>query len=74
MFKQMKRAAVGVAAATTAGLASAQSAATDPTAALFAAVDLSGVATGVGAMGVVVVGISLALKGISLVKRAISKA
>lgn len=41
---------------------------------IFAAVDLSTVATFVGATGVLVVGIALAFKGISLAKRGISKA
>lgn len=41
---------------------------------IFAAVDLSSVATFVGASGVLVVGIALAYKGISLAKRAVSKA
>lgn len=41
---------------------------------IFAAVDLSGVATFVGTAGVLIVGIALAMKGISLAKRAIGKA
>ena len=41
---------------------------------IFAAVDLASVATFVGATGVVVVGIALAYKGITLAKRAVSKA
>jgi len=41
---------------------------------IFAAVDLSGVQTFVVAAGVLVVGIALATKGISLAKRVISKA
>jgi hypothetical protein len=41
---------------------------------IFAAVDLSSVATFVGASGVLIVGIALAYKGISLAKRAVSKA
>jgi chaperone required for assembly of F1-ATPase len=41
---------------------------------IFAAVDLAAVATFVGATGVVVVGIALAYKGITLAKRAVSKA
>ena len=40
---------------------------------IFAAVDLSSVATFVAATGVVVVGIALAFKGIDLSKRAIRK-
>ncbi len=41
---------------------------------IFAAVDLAGVATFVGASGVLIVGVALAYKGITLAKRAISKA
>jgi len=41
---------------------------------ILAAVDLSSVATFVGAAGVVIVGIALAYKAISLAKRAVSKA
>ncbi len=41
---------------------------------IFAAVDLSGVAGFIIAAGVLVVGIALAGKGISLAKRVISKA
>lgn len=41
---------------------------------IFAAVDMAGVATFVGATGVLIVGIALAFKGISLSKRAVSKA
>ena len=41
---------------------------------IFAAVDLTTVAAFVGATGVLVVGIALAFKGISLAKRGVSKA
>lgn len=41
---------------------------------IFAAVDLAGVATFVGAAGVLIVGVTLAFKGISLAKRAVNKA
>jgi hypothetical protein len=41
---------------------------------IFAAVDLAGVATFVGAAGVLIVGISLAYKGITLAKRAVKSA
>jgi hypothetical protein len=41
---------------------------------IFAAVDLAGVATFVGASGVLIVGIALAYKGITLAKRAVSRA
>jgi hypothetical protein len=41
---------------------------------IFAAVDMTSVATFVGATGVLIVGIALAFKGISLAKRAVNKA
>jgi uncharacterized membrane protein len=41
--------------------------------AILAAVNLSTVATFVGSAGVVIVGIALAFKGVSLAKRAVSK-
>lgn len=41
---------------------------------IFAAVDLSTVATFVAGAGVLVIGIALAFKGISLGKRAVNKA
>ena len=43
-------------------------------ASILAAVDLSTVATFVGTAGVVIVGIAMAFKGISLGKRAVNKA
>lgn len=42
--------------------------------AIFTAVDLTTVATFVGGAGVLIVGIALAYKGITLAKRAVSKA
>lgn len=41
---------------------------------IFAAVDLSGVATFVGAAGILIIGVAMAYKGISLAKRAVNKA
>jgi len=41
---------------------------------IFAAVDMAGVATFVGATGVLIVGVALAYKGITLAKRAVAKA
>lgn len=41
---------------------------------IFAAVDLSSVATFVGSAGVVIIGIAMAFKGITLGKRAVNKA
>lgn len=66
----MKKAAIGAAAATSAGVAGA----TGPIDTLLAGVDLSTVGTWVGTTGLVVVGIYLAFKGIDLAKRGISKA
>lgn len=53
---------------------SAAHAAGSPMDDIFAAVSFAGVATFVGVAGVAIVGIALAMKGISLAKRAISKA
>jgi hypothetical protein len=41
---------------------------------IFAAVDLSAVATFVGGAGVLIIGIALAYKGITLAKRAVKSA
>ncbi|MFA7254440.1 MAG: hypothetical protein WC107_07900 [Patescibacteria group bacterium] len=41
---------------------------------IFDAVDMAGVATFVGATGVLIIGIALAMKGISIAKRAVNKA
>lgn len=41
---------------------------------IFAAVDLTTVAAFVGATGVIIIGISMAFKGITLGKRAVNKA
>jgi hypothetical protein len=41
---------------------------------ILAAVDLAGVATFVGAAGVLIIGVSMAFKAIGLGKRAVSKA
>lgn len=41
---------------------------------IFTAVDLTSVATFVGSAGVLIVGIALAFKGISLSKRAVNRA
>lgn len=65
--------AVGATGLVLSGLASAQ-AATDPFDSLFAAVDFSSVAAKVGVMGIAVIGIALAYKGIDLVKRGVRKA
>ena len=41
---------------------------------IFAAVDLAGIATFVGATGVLIVGVAMAFKAIGLGKRAVNKA
>lgn len=41
---------------------------------IFAAVDLAGVATFVGATGVLIIGVTMAFKAIGLGKRAVNKA
>ncbi|EHR42671.1 membrane protein [Alishewanella jeotgali] len=41
---------------------------------IFAAVDMTAVATFVGAVGILIIGIAMAFKGISLGKRAVNKA
>ncbi|MCX2765446.1 hypothetical protein [Pseudoalteromonas sp. B530] len=41
---------------------------------IFAAVDLSSVSTFISTAGVTIIGITLAMKGISLAKRAVNKA
>ncbi|WP_219079330.1 phage coat protein [Vibrio parahaemolyticus] len=48
----------------------AEGGAADP----FSAIDLSGVATKIGAAGLVIVGITMAYKSITLAKRAVNKA
>ena len=76
LYTQLKKygtkIAVGATGLALSGLAAAQ--ATDPFEAIFAAVDFSSVALKVGAMGVAVIGIALAYKGIDLVKRGVKKA
>lgn len=54
-------------------LASAPAFATDPTASLFAAVDITSIAASVGTLGVAIIGIAMAMKGISVVKSAVTK-
>lgn len=65
--------AVGVTGLALSGLAAAQTA-TSPFDSLFAAVDFSSVGAKVGVMGVAIIGIALAYKGIDLVKRGVRKA
>lgn len=56
------------------GSTSAMATGTTPFDAMFAAVDFSTVAAAVGTLGVAVIGIALAYKGIDLVKRGVRKA
>lgn len=54
--------------------ASAHATATNPMDQIFAGVDLSSIASWVGGAGLTIVSIAMAFKGITLAKRAISKA
>ncbi|HCE5244565.1 TPA: phage coat protein [Vibrio parahaemolyticus] len=68
--KFAKRGAATVAVAAFSGAAFASEAGADP----FSAIDLAGVATKIGAAGLLIVGIAMALKSITLAKRAVNKA
>lgn len=68
--KFAKRGAAAVSVAAFSGAALATEAGADP----FSAIDLSGVATKIGAAGLIIVGIAMALKSITLAKRAVNKA
>ncbi|MBO0210716.1 phage coat protein [Vibrio sp. Vb0877] len=68
--KFAKRSVATVAVAAFSGAAFASEAGADP----FSAIDLSGVATKIGAAGLIIVGIAMALKSITLAKRAVNKA
>lgn len=70
--KHGAKVAVAASALTLSSMAMAQ--ATTPFDSLFAAVDFSSVAAKVGVMGVAIIGIALAYKGIDLVKRGVRKA
>ncbi|EOC6598719.1 phage coat protein [Vibrio parahaemolyticus] len=67
--KFAKRGVATVAVAAFSGAAFASEAA-DP----FSAIDLAGVATKIGAAGLLIVGIAMALKSITIAKRAVNKA
>lgn len=69
----MKKFAFAAALVAVSGSAMAQTV-TSPVNTLFAAVDFGDVGTKVATMGVAVIGIAMAMKAISIVKRAISKA
>ncbi|EOV9229935.1 phage coat protein [Vibrio parahaemolyticus] len=68
--KFAKRGAATVAVAAFSGATFASEAGADP----FSAIDLSGVAAKIGAAGLLIVTIAMALKSISLAKRAVNKA
>ncbi|MCR9538718.1 phage coat protein [Vibrio alginolyticus] len=68
--KFAKRGAATVAVAAFSGAAFASGEGSDP----FSAIDLAGVATKIGAAGLLIVGIAMALKSITLAKRAVNKA
>ncbi|EGQ7806302.1 phage coat protein [Vibrio parahaemolyticus] len=68
--KFAKRGAATVAVAAFSGAALASEAVADP----FTAIDLAGVAAKIGAAGLLIVGITMALKSITLAKRAVNKA
>lgn len=65
------KAAAGVSTALVGAAAMAQ--ATDPVTTLFAAISLTTVAASVVAIGVIIVGISMAFKGTDLAKRGVKK-
>ncbi|EHR1280323.1 phage coat protein [Vibrio parahaemolyticus] len=69
--KFAKRGAATVAVAAFSGAAFAT---TEPVADPFSAIELSGVAVKIGATGLLIVGIAMALKSITLAKRAVNKA
>ncbi|ULF80904.1 phage coat protein [Vibrio alginolyticus] len=68
--KFAKRGAATVAVAAFSGATFASEPGADP----FSAIDLAGVATKIGAAGLLIVGIAMALKSITLAKRAVNKA
>ncbi|WP_447035759.1 phage coat protein [Vibrio alginolyticus] len=68
-FAKRGAATVAVAAFSGAALASGEGGA-DP----FSAIDLAGVAAKIGAAGLIIVGITMAYKSITLAKRAVNKA
>ncbi|HHG3562534.1 TPA: phage coat protein [Vibrio parahaemolyticus] len=68
--KFAKRGAATVAVAAFSGSTFASEAGADP----FSAIDLAGVATKIGAAGLLIVGITMAYKSITLAKRAVNKA
>ncbi|ELA7319201.1 phage coat protein [Vibrio parahaemolyticus] len=68
--KFAKRGAATVAVAAFSGATFASEAGADP----FSAIDLAGVSTKIGAAGLLIVGIAMALKSITIAKRAVNKA
>lgn len=74
MFKGIKKSAVVVAATVLTAPAMAAEGVATGVDGIFAAVDLSSVTNFVVTTGVTVIGIALAMKGITLAKRALNKA
>ncbi|AVF61859.1 phage coat protein [Vibrio diabolicus] len=68
--KFAKRGAATVAVTAFSGAAFATESGADP----FSAIDLAGVAAKIGAAGLIIVGITMAYKSITLAKRAVNKA
>ncbi|WP_169696435.1 phage coat protein [Vibrio parahaemolyticus] len=68
--KFVKRGAATVAVAAFSGAAFASEAGADP----FSAIDLTGVAVKIGAAGLLIIGITMAYKSITLAKRAVKLA
>nr|VVV04116.1 hypothetical protein AW0309160_01499 [Aliivibrio wodanis]VVV04126.1 hypothetical protein AW0309160_01509 [Aliivibrio wodanis]VVV04136.1 hypothetical protein AW0309160_01519 [Aliivibrio wodanis] len=63
-----------VAGVLTASMLSGQAMAAGEVDAIFAAIDLSSIAASVGAVGVLIIGIAMVMKAITLGKRAVDKA
>jgi len=72
-FRQ-KMARLALISGAVAASAGAHAAGTDPISTIFASIDLTTVATTIAGLGVLVIGIVMAFKGIDLGKRAVKKA
>lgn len=73
MKKLLQQANTKVAVASLLLISSAGAHAADPSADIWAAIDLSGTATKIGGAGVIIIGIAMALKTIGLGKRTVNK-
>lgn len=71
-FKQKMARLAAIAIATGAGV-SAHAAGTDPVSQIFASIDLTTVGASVIALGVLVIGVNMAFKGVDLGKRGVKK-